>query len=102
MKAGATLVILVLCLFFFYSCKKYDKCDNAQLCVQNIGTTVVHYSWGASYYSDSIMPGKSACISVGSVNTDPNHSETHTEDFESDHGNYFILVDQCSVTKQIK
>lgn len=84
------------------SCKKYPQCDNAQLCVKNIGNKVIHYAWNTSGLSDSIMPGGSACTNVGKMNADPNNSETPTTYFYSDHGNYAITVNECNEVKDIQ
>src|SRR6266446_5008272 len=78
------------------SCKKdYEACDNGQLCVKNTGTGVIHFSWGSSYYTDSILPGAETCTDVGQVDTDPSHESKPIVNFMSDHGNYAIEVESC-------
>ena len=81
------------------SCKKdYESCDNGQLCVQNNGSDVVHFGWGTSFYSDSILPGNKVCTDVGPVDTDPSHESKPIVPFMSDHGNYDIEVQSCNYT----
>jgi len=83
-----------------WSCKKVD-CE-ATLCIKNIGSQVIHYSWGSSYYTDSIMPGESACENVGHIEISNRVEHTRTAYFESDHGNYAIRVDECDENQEIE
>ena len=87
----------VLCMS---SCKKVD-CD-ATLCVKNTGSQVIHYAWGSNFYTDSIMPGESACENVGHIEITSTTESTITAYFNSDHGDYAILVDECDENHEIQ
>src|SRR6185436_15292591 len=89
-----TLNFVLISLIFLSSCKKKVSCE-ANLCVKNIGQETIHYSWGSSVYTDSVMPGESACKSVGHIEIDEGSSSTTVEYFNSDHGHYAIEVDEC-------
>jgi hypothetical protein len=89
------------------SCTNPDSggvnCSNAQLCIQNQSGKVVHYQFDQQPgYTDSIMPGGSACKYVGKVVVNSTTSQTVTTWFYSDRGNYAITVSQCSQTQIIK
>ena len=61
-------------LFVEVGCKKtvYVKCTNAQVCVTNVGSLNLPYTWGASsQLKDTLRPGQSACSDAGYLNTDP-------------------------------
>ena len=84
------------------NCKKKIDCPNAQLCVKNIGSDTILFCWGCNLYEDTLLPGKSACINVGSVYIDYKTEDTKIQSFYSDHGNYGILVNECNEEKEIR
>ena len=94
-------LIILLLIIVFTSCKKKVDCD-ATLCVKNIGNDTIHYSWGSSVYEDSILPGHSACKSVGHIEIDGTSESTVTAYFDSDHGNFAIKVDECEENHEIE
>jgi len=97
-----TIFIISVTAIFFANCKKKVQCDNAQLCVKNTGNGVIHYAWNGNIYTDSLMPGQSACKYVGPIKITRTKEQVVWVDFESDHGNYRIKVDNCTVEKEIQ
>ena len=91
----------LIAMLIFLSCKKKVDCD-ATLCVKNIGHDTIHYSWGSSAYSDSLLPSQTACKSVGHIEIDGTSNSTVTAYFESDHGNFAIKVDECEENHEIE
>lgn len=100
MKKALPLSAVLLAIVLLPSCEKKIECD-ATLCIKNISSTVVHYSWGSSVYTDSILPGASACVNVGPIEVSSTSTSTPTWYFESDHGNYAITVDECAENHEI-
>jgi len=43
------LIVCLAIVVFFTTCKKKVKCDNAELCVKNIGSDIIYYAWGSSF-----------------------------------------------------
>ena len=80
------------------SCREPLNCDNAELCVKNIGTDTIFYCWGCNYYEDYILPGESACIYVGEVT----HESQPIYYFDTNGATYAIPVDDCFVEKLIE
>ncbi|MCF8256424.1 MAG: hypothetical protein K9J06_02660 [Flavobacteriales bacterium] len=75
-----------------------SKCDDAQLCVRNMGTDTIYYCWGCNYYADTLLPNGSACINVGPVSS----SQYTYINFQYDLASYDILVDKCEVESVIE
>jgi hypothetical protein len=100
MKTNTFLLIIFFALTIA-SCKKNVSCD-ASLCVKNIGHDTIHYSWGSSAYTDSLLPGQSGCTAAGHIEVSGGSSSTPTLYFESDHGNYAITVDECEETREVE
>lgn len=89
------VLLLIPLLFVIISCAKKVDCENAELCVKNIGTDVIYYCWGCNMFSDSILPGEKACVNVGSVYVSYTTESIHWVDFNSTHGDFVIKVDKC-------
>ena len=102
-KTFITFNLSLIACFCSTSCKKPINCSNAQLCIQNKSTKVVHFDWngGARQYNDSIMPGGSACKYVGQVTVNNTTTSTPTTYFYSDRGNYAITVSECNQSQII-
>jgi len=88
---------LFLTAIMFSNCMKNNdiNCDNAELCITNIGSDTINYSWGSTLYTDYMLPGNKACINVGHIEVTKNSSATEEVYFYSDHGNFIIVVDEC-------
>ena len=88
-----TLPIIMLCLAFMAAChgREFPECDNAQLCVRNVGVDTIHYSFGSNFDTDTLYPGELDCISVGEIS----EGQSYIYTFYSSHGNYFIEVFDC-------
>jgi hypothetical protein len=100
---------LLLSIFAYISltgCGSKDfHCDNAQLCIKNVGQDTIHYAWGSSWYDQKMGPGESACTFVGEVYRKSSLT-TVAENypvvpFDSDHGSFGIEVNACYVEKEI-
>lgn len=98
-----TFLSLVVIAALSSSCAKKAtvNCSNAQLCVQNKSTKVVHFAWNSSMYNDSIMPNGSACKYVGQVTINNTTTQTPTTNFNSDRGDYLITVRECNQSQII-
>jgi hypothetical protein len=95
-------ILFLFTVILFTACKKKTKCDNAQLCIKNIGTDTIYFCWGCSSYTDSILPGGKACRYVGPIEVSGSSENVVWSDFESTHGNFRIKVDDCLVEKDIE
>ncbi len=84
------------------SCTKKVQCDNAQLCVRNIGTDTIYYCWGCNSYDSTLVPGASACINVGEIEVSRSIENTAIMSFYSTHGSYAMEVDECFEKREIE
>jgi hypothetical protein len=96
------LLFIALAILALTSCKKYVKCDNAELCIKNIGTDTIWCAWNSSAYTEKLLPGATICTNLGKLDTDPNNSQGSTTTFNSDHGSYSFNVSACHTDKEIK
>lgn len=99
--------ILFIFSVIIFGCIEDDvDCENAELCVKNIGTDTIYYCWGCNYYEDFIIPRGEACTNVGEISIDYSISGTTESviwiNFDSSHGSYLIRVDDCYVEKFIE
>ena len=69
-----TFVIAILIVINFSNCNKPKKnipenidCNNAQACVGNLTKDTIFYAWNSNGLTDTLLPGKSTCLQVGSV-----------------------------------
>lgn len=90
--------LLVVSTAFLMACKKNPNCDNARVCVKNVGNDVIWYGWNTNAYADSLAPGEETCNYVGEI-SDGSYYITR---FESDHGTYAIKVEECDQKQEIK
>ena len=96
-----SLFLLGVVALLVTACGNKVDCDNAELCIKNVGTDTVHYCWGCNLYSESLPPGEQTCIKVGRIHGNRNNGSFVWVDFESDHGSYRIEVADCYVEKLI-
>ncbi|PKP04632.1 MAG: hypothetical protein CVU11_04445 [Bacteroidetes bacterium HGW-Bacteroidetes-6] len=86
----------------FLSCCNNVNCDNAQICVKNVGNETIHYCWNCNSYDDSIAPGESTCLDVGPIYINLTTTSTVWVEFDSDHGTYRTEVNDCYIEKEIE
>ena len=91
------ITVLILFSISFMACKQ-PNCQNARVCVKNVGAEVIWYAWNSSAYSDSLAPGDEACKFVGEISGGSSYVTT----FNSDHGSYAIEVTECEQKQEIK
>lgn len=95
------LFIILFISILAYSCSKETHCDNAQLCVKNVGNDTINYCWGCYPYTEVLLPGEKACRYVGEV-TITSTEETYTvQYFDSDRGNIAIKMNDCYVEQPV-
>ena len=90
-----------LAVLAFTSCKKYVICDNAEVCIKNVGKDTIWYGWNSGNNSNKLRPGETTCDQVGEIDTDPNNGTGKRTSFSSNHGNYFFDVKECHMEKEI-
>jgi hypothetical protein len=96
-----TLALVVITTMLIGCTKKVD-CDNAQICLKNIGNDTIWYCWGCSGYTETLLPGDKACKYVGEVYIKNSSESIVWIDFTSDHGHYRMKVDDCYIEKEIQ
>lgn len=84
-------VLGLLCSLAFISCDKKEYCNNARVCVYNATGDTVRYAFNSNFQDKILLPNDTACNYVGEVS----RSQSYTTTFYSDHGNYFLDVEQC-------
>ena len=95
---------LLLVLAVFGACKKKDSinCKNAELRIKNIGTDTIYYAFNSSAFTEILMPDSTVSQFVGHIEVSDEVENTVTTTFQSDHGNYFITIDECVEKRTIK
>lgn len=97
------LFILFFISILGLSCSKETlDCDNAQLCVKNIGNDTINYCWGCYPFTEVLLPGEKACRYVGEIHSSTNDEDKSIYYFDSDHGNYAMGMNACYVEKLIE
>jgi hypothetical protein len=95
------LLLAFLLTAIFTSCEKPIDCDNATLCVKNVGSDTIYYCWGCNSYNDTLPPGRAACKNVGEIYVSSSREQTQEVPFETSNANYYFTVDKCYVEKEI-
>ena len=94
-----TISILTLTLM---GCrKKYEHCDNATICVKNIGSTKIAYAWNSNAFADTLKPGQSTCKDVGEYNADPKNQSGSISYFQTNSATWAIKPTSCNTEKEI-
>lgn len=98
-----TISLLILSISLI-SCKKEIHCEQAEVCVTNIGTDTIYYSWGGSDMSTYVIPGDSTCkISEEEVHITSSSESFTVAYFETiGHGSYTIKIKDCHVSYDIE
>ena len=81
--------------------KKYEHCDNATVCVKNIGSNKIAYSWGSKSQVDTLKPGQSTCTGAGEYNADPNNKSGGVVYFQTNAATWAIQPTSCNTEKEI-
>lgn len=81
--------------------KKYEQCDNATICVKNIGNSKIVYAWNSNQLSDTLKPGESTCTGAGEYNADPNNQAGETVYFQTNSATWTIKPTSCNTQKEI-
>ena len=103
--------MIVSLQFLFTNCFKTKKviippdihCNSAQVCIGNLTRDTIFYGWNCNYYTDTLLPNKSACINIGPVNVvydkttgELTSKQSYTEMLNSSRGSWFINVETCN------
>ena len=90
--------VLIAIVLFISSCDYKKHSCTSTLCIRNIGTDTIHYTFtSGGTYSDSIMPGNKVCVGPGNLELEDDIPQNSVlVNFESDHGNTTIIVDECN------
>lgn len=88
-------IILLLFAIALFACNKDLNCDNGQLSIKNSTGDTVFYSWGSSWYTDTLLPGATVVYDVGKIENTITSQTSYTVPFNSDHGDYAIDVTRC-------
>lgn len=98
MRLGVYFLLLV----FLISCrKKYEHCENAIVCVKNIGSTRIAYAWNSNSLADTLNPGQSACTNAGEYNADPRNEAGEIVYFTTNGATWAIKPTSCNTEKEI-
>jgi len=81
--------------------KKYEHCDNAVVCVKNIGSNDLPYAWNSNGYGDTLKPGQSTCTDAGEYNADPRDQSGSIVYFETNNATWAIKPTSCNTEKEI-
>ena len=96
-----TIFLLSLLIIISLGCSKEElDCDNAQVCVRNVGNDTINYCWGCNSLTEILLPGGVACADIGPVKVEKDQFSVQI-DFMSDHGNYIIEANDCYTEKEI-
>lgn len=89
------LVIIALLTIVIVSCsKEQTMCDNAVVCVKNVGNDTINYAWNSTYYDGELLPGQNTCIDLGEVDIEEGDWFASNK-FYNDHGDFGILSTEC-------
>ena len=98
-KGFSTLIAFTLLMA---SCVKEVDCENAEMCVRNVGTDTVFYCWNCSDFSSIILPGEKACKNVGKIYISSTKESTVGASFNSPQGNYITEIRDCYTEFEIE
>jgi len=96
------VLFLLLALPLLGACNKYESCDNAYVCVTNIGSTDIPYAWNSNGLGDTLKPGATTCVDVGEYKGDPNDEIGSYIDFVTDGPTWTIKTTSCLTLKEIE
>lgn len=94
------LIISLLSIIFINCSKEKLDCDNAQICVKNVGQDTIYYCWGCNIPTEILLSGGKTCADLGPVDADKDEFIVQV-DFMSDHGNYIIETQDCYTEKEV-
>jgi hypothetical protein len=90
------LVTIALLTIVIVSCsKERTTCDNAVVCVKNIGNDTINYAWNSTYYDSKLLAGEKTCIDLGEVDIEEGDWFASNQ-FNNDHGDFGILSTGCN------
>ena len=89
-------ILIILFAFALSACGKDKNCENGHLSIVNLTGDTVFYSWGSSWYSDTLLPFATVIRDVGKIENTLTSQSSYTEFFNSDHGDYAIDVTSCN------
>lgn len=105
MKNLAVALRLLLLLAFTISIsncrKKYEHCENARVCVKNIGSNRIAYAWNSNSLADTLNPGQSTCTDAGEYNADPKNQAGAIVYFTTNGATWAIKPTSCNTEKEI-
>jgi hypothetical protein len=100
--AFSKIFILIPVLFFLSGCrKKYEHCENATVCVKNIGSNRIAYAWNSNILDDTLDPGGTTCTNAGEFNADPKNQSGEIVYFTTKDATWAIKTTSCKTEKEI-
>jgi len=96
-----TLISILIFFTLLMGCSKKLDCEDATLCVKNVGNDTIYYCWGCYPYTEILLPGEKACRNIGSIHSSTNEEDLSVYYFDSNHGNLVIRMNECNVQRQI-
>jgi len=92
----------VLLIIILFGCKKkYEHCDNATVCVKNIGSNKIAYAWNSNSFADTLRPGERTCTNAGEYNADPKNQAAEIVYFQTSSATWAIKPTSCNTEKEI-
>ena len=101
MTTNKFLTIIIVITTLIGCRKKYEHCDNATICVKNIGSTKIAYAWNSNAFADTLKPGQSTCKDVGEYNADPKNQAGSVSYFQTNNATWAIQPTSCNTQKEI-
>ncbi len=104
MKVSTKIIGMLVSTIMIFGCakpKEYEKCDHANVCVKNISTSKLPYSWGSSDLKDTLLPGQTACKDAGYLDTDPQNETYSIVYFMTPNKSTAIKPTSCNMTVNV-
>lgn len=96
------VIILIIGIVLFSKCrKKYEHCENATVCVKNIGSNRIAYAWNSNGLADTLEPGNTTCTNAGEFNADPKNQSGEIVYFTTKDATWAIKTTSCKTEKEI-
>lgn len=99
------LLVFTFLVLVTISCKKkkeYEHCEHANVCVTNVGSNKLPYSWGGSQLKDTLAPGQTVCKDAGYLDTDPQNRSYSMVYFMTPNKSTSIVPTSCNMQQDVQ